>query len=412
MLSHIELMRFLAQLAVMLATGICLGQLARKVGLPAVLGELVGGIFLGPTLFGTLFPDLHHLLFHGQTTAIAREAFLKLGLILFLFVTGTELNLLHMRQRRRPILLTSLCGILLPFVVGVSAVVWFPTLWGVTSTHFWFMAFFVGTALSISALPVIAKTLMDLNLLRSPLGGIVLASATIDDILGWILFATLLGYMVPMQHHSFLVTFLGVVGLFGFFLTLGRRIGKAALQWLENKLDRDVGFIGVSVVLALVFAVIAEYIGLHAFFGAFLVGIALSPGGDTRPRALEMVYQFVMSFFAPLYFVSVGLKANFLLHFDWKMVLVVVIIACFSKIIGAGFGAWMGKLPPREAIAVGIAMNARGVMEILLASIALDYHLIDERLFVALVVMALVTSMISGPIIQRLIQPSTKSVTS
>jgi Kef-type K+ transport system membrane component KefB len=165
------------------------------------------------------------------------------------------------------------------------------------------------------------------------------------------------------------------------------------------------GFIGLITIIVLLAAALAEAIGIHAIFGAFFVGVALGRAfGEEDQHVREIIYQFAISFFAPLYFVSVGLRADFAAHFDLPLVLIVFAIACAGKIGGASLGAWLGGMPRREALAVGFGMNARGAMEMILASVALEYQVIDQRIFVALITMALTTSMLSGPVMQRLLQ--------
>jgi Kef-type K+ transport system membrane component KefB len=202
---------------------------------------------------------------------------------------------------------------------------------------------------------------------------------------------------------SLWVTISLVLGLFALMLSVGRWAGQHALRWLQSHSTWPGGFIGVTAILVLAAAATAESIGIHGVFGAFLVGVALAQSSEKRNQAHEMIYQFVVSFFAPIYFVSIGLRANFVANFHLPLVLLILLVACVGKICGVSFGAWMGKMPPREALAVGFGMNARGAMEMILASIALEYKLIDQRVFVALIVMALVTSILSGPIMQRLL---------
>jgi Kef-type K+ transport system membrane component KefB len=185
-------------------------------------------------------------------------------------------------------------------------------------------------------------------------------------------------------------------------LTVGRTTGKKAAQWLKTHLPWPGGFFGFATVLMLLLAALAEVTGIHAVFGAFLAGAALSRGPGKRDEAHEMLYQFVMYFFAPLYFVSIGLRADFVASFDPVLVTVVLLVACAGKILGATLGARISGLPGRQSAAIGFAMNARGAMEMILATVARDAGLIDDRIFVALIVMALVTSVISGPAIDRL----------
>ena len=164
-------------------------------------------------------------------------------------------------------------------------------------------------------------------------------------------------------------------------------------------------FLGLAITLVLLASAVAEMIGIHAVFGAFLVGAALSQNAEKRNEAHEMIYQFVMYFFAPLYFVSVGMRADFIQAFDPVLIAVVLLVACLGKVVGGTLGARVGGLTGREALSVGFAMNARGAMEMILATVAKDAGLIDNRVFVALVTMALVTSLLSGPAIDRLCRP-------
>jgi len=185
-------------------------------------------------------------------------------------------------------------------------------------------------------------------------------------------------------------------------LTVGRNLAQKAQSKFKSHLSWPGSFLGITSALILFAAAFAEVIGIHAVFGAFLVGLAFSQNLEKRDAAHEMVYQFVMYFFAPLYFVSIGLRANFVTSFDPFLVFVILVIACAGKILGVTLGLKLGKLPWKQAITVGIAMNARGAMEIILATVTRDSGLIDDHIFVALIIMALVTSFISGPIISRL----------
>lgn len=410
-MSRQDLSLLLIQLSVMAAVALLSGQFMRRLRQPAVLGELMGGILLGPTLFGSLFPDLYMRLFpQVGNVSVAREAVIKLGLLFFLFAAGMEVNLSSVRRRGWNILLASTTGIVIPFGLGWGAVLLFPEMWGPqASGNMPLFAFFLGTALSISALPVIARILIDCNLMKTLTGNMVIAAATIDDLIGWSLFAVILTQFThPGEAAPPLGKTLGWV--FGFFvltLTVGRSVGRHALNWFKSHLVWPSGFLGISAILVMFAAAFTEALGIHAIFGAFLAGVMLSPVEETRDETHETLFQFVTFFFAaPLYFVSVGQKANFAEHFDLTVVLVVLVVACLGKILGAGLGAWLGGMRPREALAIGFGMNARGAMEMILASVALDYGLIDERIFVALIVTALVTSLMSGPVMMRLLSPS------
>ena len=181
---------------------------------------------------------------------------------------------------------------------------------------------------------------------------------------------------------------------------------QRALRWYEERFTDSGILLGLFVLLALLEASAVEAIGKHAIFGAFLVGIAIAQNKDKRSKAHEALYQLVNYVFAPLYFVSIGLRANFSTNFDLVLVLILIMVASLGKILGATLGAWLSKMSAREALVVGFGMNARGAMEVLIASIALEYGIIDQRIFVALVIMAFVTTIIASPIMQHLLRPA------
>jgi Kef-type K+ transport system membrane component KefB len=397
-----DLVIFLLQLATMLAGGLLFGQLMRLLRLPVVVGEVTAGILLGPTVLGTLLPEAHGWLFPSSgVTAAARSGVLNVGLILFLFIAGLELNLAQLRGRNWGIVSTSLAGIVVPFALGFGVVLLLPGFWG-QQQDLQLFALFLGTALSISALPIIARIMLDLGLIKSELGTLVIAAAIVDDLIGWSLFAAILSQLAGENSRNPLFTLLLVGALFLLMLTFGRRAARRAMSWLRVHTPWPATFIAGSGILVLLASAGAEWLGIHAVFGAFLVGALRRAVREQRAEAQEIFHQFVLNLLAPLYFVSIGLRVNFAANFDLGLVLLIILIACVGKIGGASLGAWLARLPARQALAVGFGMNARGAMEIILASVALEYGLIDERIFVALVVMALVTSVLSGPMIQRL----------
>jgi Kef-type K+ transport system membrane component KefB len=409
---HASILLFL-QLGVMLLTAVVCGQVVRRFHQPAILGELVGGIVIGPTVFGTFAPGTFDRLFPGDgSLALARESLLRVGMLFFLFVAGLEVKLAQLNRRRKQVAVTSVLGLLVPMGLGIASVRLLPGVWDPgAGGPGWAFSLFVGTALSISALPVIARILMDLGLIREELGLVVMTAAALDDVVGWTLFAIILNVLIPIQaaegaagwgvmlaNLGLLIAFASVV------LLLGRWLSRPALHWVKAHLSWPSGFIGLTTVLILAAAAVTESLGIHAVFGAYLVGIAfgqtLEPGEENE--AHDVIFQFAVSFFAPLYFVSIGLRANFARDFDLALVALVLLVACVGKIGGASLGAWLGGMRPRAAFAVGFAMNARGAMEIILATVALESGLIDRRVFVALVVMALATSALGGPVMKRL----------
>jgi Kef-type K+ transport system membrane component KefB/mannitol/fructose-specific phosphotransferase system IIA component len=398
---------FLA-LGILLAVARLFGELARRFNYPSVLGEILAGILLGPTLLGALTPDLFNWLFPSQGGhALVFNALMTLAITLFLLVAGLEVTLSTVWRQGKTILTVGAAGIIVPFALGFAAGWILPGLMGRESgADPLIFALFMATALSISALPVIAKTLMDLDLYRSDLGMIVVAAAVFNDLAGWIIFAVILGMLGTSDGH-----FLNIgqtIGLTLAFtavmLTAGRWLINRVLPWIHAHAGWPGGVLGFSLALGLISASITEWLGVHAIFGAFLAGVALGDSPHLRARTRTVIEQFVSFIFAPLFFASIGLHVDFIRHFDLKLTAMVLVISCAGKILGAGLGARLCRIPPREAWAIGLAMNARGAMEIILGLLALRFGIINERLFVALVIMAVVTSLMSGPFMQRLLR--------
>ncbi len=410
-LTEAEVVSFFLALAVLLATARVLGEIARKFNQPSVLGELLAGVFLGPTLLGQYWPEATEFLFSTGHVPLALNGLTTLAISLFLLVAGMEVNLSTVWRQGRVALTVSTLGISVPFILGLGSALIVPYFFGPVAigrevdADSWIFALFFATALSITALPVIAKTLMDLDMYRSDLGMAIIASATFDDLVGWLIFSIILG-MLGHGSASMPVwmTVSLTVGYAVVMLTLGRWLIHKSLPAIQAHLSWPAGVMGFAFTLALVGAAFTEWIGVHAIFGAFIVGVALGDSTHLRERTRTTIEQFVSFIFAPLFFASVGLRVDFAEHFDWALVLTVLVIACAGKVLGCALAARLAGLPAREAWALGMGMNARGAMEIILGLLALQAGLIGERMFVALVVMALVTSMIAGPAMQRILR--------
>lgn len=404
-----EVTVFLLSLSVLLGMARVFGELARRLNQPAVLGEIIAGILLGPTVLGGIAPEITSTLFPTTgSLALAQDGLTTLAITLFLLVAGMEVDLSTVWRQGRAAINVSIAGMVIPFAIGYGIAWYLPGLIGHEpgqDEHIY--ALFFATALSISALPVIAKTLMDMGLYRSDLGMLVVAAAILNDLVGWIIFAIILGMMgaTAASHGPSVGTTIWMTLLFAVFaLTIGRWLINRILPWLQAHTSWPGGVLAFALSLALAGAAYTESIGIHAIFGSFLVGIALGDSPHLREQTRSIIDRFVSFIFAPLFFASIGLKVNFVANFDLGLVAVVLVVATAGKVLGCGIGGRLSGLAPREAWAVGFGMNARGAMEIILGLLALQAGVIRERMFVALVVMALVTSMMSGPLMERILK--------
>ena len=402
-LSHHELTLMFFSLALLLATARLLGELSRRFNQPAVMGEILAGIILGPTVFGSLAPNLYQTLFPSEgSLSIVLSALTTLSIVLFLLVAGMEVNLSTVWRQGKTAIVVSITGIIVPFMFGFAAAISIPTMLGYQhQTDVLIFSLFFATALSITALPVIARTLIDLDLFRTDLGMIITAAAVFNDLVGWIIFATILGLIGGSESGSFPISYtIGMVLAFVVFvLTVVRWLINRVLPWVQAHTSWPGGTLGLALSVALLAAAITQWIGIHAIFGSFLVGVAFGDSSHLREHTRRILHDFISFVFAPIFFASIGLQVDFIANFDSLLILMVLIIACLGKIVGCSLGARWAGISNKESWAIGLGMNARGAMEIILGLLALQFKLINEPLFVALVIMALVTSIMSGPTI-------------
>jgi Kef-type K+ transport system membrane component KefB/mannitol/fructose-specific phosphotransferase system IIA component (Ntr-type) len=397
---------FLLSIAALLGVARLLGELARAFGLPAVVGELTAGLLLGKTVLGRISPGAQGFLFPDGAPRTMLSAYTTFAVVLLLVVAGLEVDLGVVKKRGKTAVLVSVLGILVPLVGGVAIGYIVPDGLILHPERRDLFAVFLGVALSISAMPVIAKTLLDLGLFKTDIGLLVMSAATIDDLLGWVAFSVLLGPMrggtVDLGHlaRTLVLAALFVAGA----LLLGRRIADRALATLEKQADVAPGrILSLLIVVAILGAAAMTSIGIHAALGGFIVGVMVGDSPRLRERTRQTIQQFVTNIFAPVFFASAALRVDFAANFVPWLCLTVFAVATIAKMLGCTLGARWTSLSWRESFAVGFGLNARGAMEIILALLAREAGLIDDRIFVALVTMAIGTSLLAGPMMKRLL---------
>lgn len=404
---HDTMTVFLA-LALLLGVARALGEVARHFHQPAVLGEILAGIILGPTVFGRIAPELQTQVFPSfGDVSVVLSGVSSLAVALFLLVAGMEVDLASAFRQGKATLRIAVWGLVVPFAFGWVAGKFAPGLF--TSTPSDVFPVFLATALSISALPVVAKILKDYNLIKTDLGTIVVSAATINDLCGWMLFAVVLGMVgkIPgeMDASRFPVSIIITLTLVFVvvMLTVGRWLIHRALPFIQAHTSWPAGMLGFALTGALVCAALTEYIGVHAIFGAFIFGVAFGDSHHLRERTRSTLDQFISCIFAPFFFASIGLHIDFIANFALVPTLAVLVIAIVGKLIGCYAAGVFSGLSRRESLAIGLAENARGAMEIILGLLALRAGIIDEKLFVALVIMALLTSMTAGWMMEKVL---------
>ena len=383
---------------------------ARRIGQPAVIGEIVAGIMLGPTVLGRLVPGLPGRVFPPE---VPLRQLADLGLVFFMFLVGLELDAKLIRREGRRALATSLGGIVAPFVLGAAIAI--PLLplnnSGIFASNPTFrptqltFSLFMGAAMCITAFPVLARILVDRGLYKSPLGTSALCAAAVDDVIAWILLAAVVGLVrtgsMDEAARTFGLTLLFAAGM----LTLGRRALAALARRFETSGHASVDQVAIVVVALLLSAFATEWIGIHAIFGAFLLGVSMPHESRLTHELTDKIEDFTVVVLLPVFFTVAGLRTN-VFSLDsaalagWTIVIAAAAIV--GKLAGCGLVARFTGYSRRDAVVLGTLMNTRGLTELVILSVGLSLGVLSDRTYAMMVIMALVTTMMAAPIINRL----------
>jgi Kef-type K+ transport system membrane component KefB/nucleotide-binding universal stress UspA family protein len=390
----------LAQAALIVLLSRSVGLLARRLGQPMVVAEILAGIVLGPSLFGWLLPAASAALFPSSslpTLGLLSE----LGLLLFMFLIGLELDPRLLRGRAQSSVAISHSSIVLPFALGgVLALFLHPRLApaGVPQSSF---VLFMGVAMSITAFPVLARILVERRLVRSRVGAIAIACAAVDDVSAWCILAFVVSAVRSASIGGAVLTLILAIVYIAAMLFVVRPFLKRLTD--RTRLGLSQNLVAAIVVLLLLSSWMTELIGIHALFGAFLFGAILPKRGTFAAALAEKLEDVVVILLLPLFFAYSGLRTQIGLldkPETWLLCLLVIVVACAGKFGGAFIAARLTRLPWREASAIGILMNTRGLMELIVLNIGLDLGVISPTLFAMLVLMALVTTFMTTPLLE------------
>lgn len=397
----------LLQLAGLLALARGLSEIMRRLRQPAVIGELLAGIVLGPTILGHYLPQLETAVFPPSTRQFhLLEVVSWLGMVLLLLLTGIETDVRLMRSLGRSAVRVSLGGMLVNFALGGTLGWLMPANLLTSPSSRPLFAAFLATALAITAMPVVAKILIDLGLIRRNIGIVILSAGVLDDTTGWLVLSVIAG-IAAAGAFSLTSLWFTIGGLVLFVLGM-RYVGYAMMKRLLRYVNEQVQLAGADVTLILVAtflsAAATEFIGVHAVFGAFVMGLLIRQVPRVRPASLHSIETFVLSALSPIFFAFVGLKVNLWSLSSWQLPVVVIGVAILGKLIGCYSGARLGGLDHWEALAVGFGMNARGAMELVVALIGLSLGLLTAEMYSTIVLVAVATSFLA-PVLLRLVIP-------
>jgi K+:H+ antiporter len=388
----------LLQITLILSVSRVLAELMKRLGQPAVIGELMAGILLGPSLLGWLWPGGFHAMFPPEATqAHLLEVVAWIGMVLLLLLTGLETDVRLLRSLGRASFTSSAMGMVIPFASGFVLALFTPREYIGEHAPRYLFAAFLATAMSISAMPVIAKILLDLDLTKRNIGIVILSAGVVDDTTGWLILSLIAG--IAQAQDWVLLHFFKTLALTAAFLAASRFLFLPAVRWMFRVVDDRARTANADLTLivgfAFVLSAITEKIGIHAVFGAFVAGCILRQVPHLRPQTLHKLEAVAVGVFAPVFFGLVGLKVDLHALSSPRMLLVVLGVATAGKVIGCTWGGLMGRMTFWESLSIGIAMNARGAMELVVALLGLTLGIISPSMFAIIVVMAIATSFIA-----------------
>ena len=389
-------------LTILVAARVC-GLLLRRLGQPRVMGEILAGVLLGPSLLKAVFPELHGLLF--PESSLPRLFFLaNIGLLLFMFTIGLDLDLKSLASRAKSAVLISHMSIIVPFVLGAGLALLLFADYAPQQHGFLSFALFMGVSMSITAFPVLARIIQENNLTRTTLGAAAITSAAVDDVTAWCILAVVVGIVQSGSSSGAA----GVVGLAVAYTALAVFVVRPALaRWLPippaGASRVPLGTLAIAVGLLLASSLMTETIGIHAIFGAFLAGVIMPEAGALKAKlgaAVEDVSTVVM---LPLFFAFTGLRTEIGLLDDlnsWLICAGIIAVAVAGKMSGSIAAARWTGLGWRESAGLGALMNTRGLVELVVLNIGYDIGILTPKMFTMLVIMAIVTTMMTGPLLR------------
>src|ERR1022692_1074265 len=394
---------FIAQILELIIVGWLLGEAMLRMRQPAVMGQLIAGLLLGPSLFGLILPDLQQMLFPNNPEQKAMiDAISQFGILLLLLLTGMETDLKLVRQTGRTSIYASLMGIVIPFVCGVALGEMLPEAMLPDPGKRLITALFLGTALSIASVKIVAMVVREMNFMRRVVGQVILASAIIDDSVGWIIVSIIFSLALHGAVDAWSLA-QSVVGTFVFMvasLTIGRRIVFFIIRWVNDTFLSEFAVITAILVIMGGMAMITHLIGVHTVLGAFVAGILIGESPILTRHIDEQLRGLITAFFAPVFFGIAGLSSDLTIFADPKIALLTVgliLIASVGKFSGAFVGAELGGLTRREGLALACGMNARGSTEVIIATIGLSMGALNQNLFTMIVAMAVTTTLAMPP---------------
>ena len=397
------LLHVLLALVVIIVVARVLGAMFRRLNLPQVMGEVVAGILLGPSFLGWLAPELASRVL-PVNIAPHLALISQVGVVLYMFLVGLDLDTELLQERTQAAIAISQASIVLPFLSGAAIALWLYPRYSTSLVSFTTFALFIGVAMSITAFPVLARILTDRGMQKTRLGVLALACAAINDVVAWCLLAFVIS-VAHAQTGSLFFTLLTTIGFIVFVLLIARRGALWLVRWQTAKGRTTQDMFAVVCAALLLSAFVTERIGIHALFGAFLLGTVIPHNSVLARDIRENCEYLVVVLLLPVFFVFTGMRTQIgLVHGtrDWLACLFIIVVASLGKFGGSFLAArWTGS-DWREAASMGVLMNTRGLMELIVLNVGLDLGVLSPVLFTMFVIMAVATTLATTPILHEL----------
>ena len=396
----------LVQIALLIAIGRGLGEVMQRIGQPSVVGELLCGLLLGPSLFGWIWPAAQHAIFPPSPEQKALlDGIAQFGILLLLLLTGMETDLGLVRKVGRAAIAISVVGIVVPFVCGFALGEFLPKSLLPHPEARLVASLFLGTALSISSVKIVAVVVREMNFMRRNVGQIIVASAIIDDTIGWIIIAIILSLAAhgSLDIYSVARTLFGTFAFLAISFTVGQRLVFRLIRWANDHLVSSAAVITVILLLMSLMAMITHLIGVHTVLGAFVAGVLVGESPILTRQIDERLRGLISSLFMPVFFGLAGLSADLTVLKEPNILMLtvaLVLIASIGKFGGALAGGSLGGLTWRESYALASGMNARGSTEVIVATIGLSMGVLSQNLFSMIITMAILTTMVMPPMLR------------
>ncbi len=394
----------LVALTAVVLMGRVLGRVFRRIGQPPVIGEVIAGVLLGPSLLGAISPDAYHFIL-APAIVPHLGVIAQLGVVVYMFLVGLELNPDLMRGHVHATVATSHASIVVPFVLGSALALFLYPRFATAAVPFTGFALFIGIAMSITAFPVLARILSDLGLSRTELGVMALTCAAVDDVTAWCLLAFVVGVVQAGAGTAVVTIVLTLVFIAVMYGAV--RPWIAGLVGRAHHAEPTRGQIALVVAGMLVAALVTEAIGVHALFGAFLFGVVIPHDSRLASAVIGSFETFVTVLLLPAFFAFAGMRTEIGLLSGWTAWLacgLIVLVATAGKFGGTFLAARASGLAPRPAAALGVLMNTRGLMQLIVLNVGLDLGVITPTLFTMMVLMAIATTIATTPVLRRLIR--------